>query len=735
VPLGKLPALVCKELADNALDACGRCRVGLLDGENGFFVEDDGPGIPGDDAEVARLFSIRRPLASSKLIRLPTRGMLGNGLRVIAGLVLASRGSLVVSTGGRTLKLMPRDDGETDHELIDTGPGPGTRVEVWLGPELDVDEDDLGLAEDAIAMATSGGPSYSGKTSPHWYDLDGFWELCQASKDRTIRSLLAERFDGCSEPVAGKIAPAGVLARDLERADAARILSAAQGRAKPVRAQRLGHVGNGNLAAMAYHRILGEWNPGGMRIPLVVEVWADPVDKEGDESFDVFINRTRVATDNIAWVQKDGNSRTLILHGCSMLAAIKVGRQSFRVMVNVETPHVQLTSDGKTPDLGPLRDLIEEAVRKVAGKVRRTVRGEKAPCQKDAVLACLADGVARVSGEGKHRFNPRSLFYAVRDLVKKAFEGLREIKWGYFSQIITAHEEDLGHDLPGIARDNRGVLYHPHTGEEIPLGTLSVERYRRPEWTFNKILYSEKESFFEILKDERWPERHDCALLTSKGFASRAARDLLDMLGEADEELHFYCIHDADAAGTMIFQSLQEATRARPKRKVKIINLGLEPREALAMGLEPEPVERKGNHPVARYVTKRWRAWLQTKRVELNKMTTPEFLDWLDRKFADQVGKLVPPAAVLADRLENEVRQNLREGITERLLAEAGIDNLIDQAMAERAEQIKIANATIVEDVTEALEESPQEPWTSPIKEIAAEIADRDPQPHSEAPL
>src|SRR5262249_13557695 len=145
----------------------------------------------------------------------------------------------------------------------------------------------------------------------------------------------------------------------------------------------------------------------------------------------------------------------------------------------------------------------------------------------------------------------------------------------------------------GIARDNRGVLIHPHGGEQIQLGTLSVEQYQRPRWQFNKILYCEKEGLFPVLRDARWPERHDCALLTSKGFATRAARDVLDLLGDADEPLIFLCIHDADASGTLIWDKLQNATKARPARKVRVINLGLEPEEALAMGLRPEPVEKK----------------------------------------------------------------------------------------------------------------------------------------------
>ena len=74
--------------------------------------------------------------------------------------------------------------------------------------------------------------------------------------------------------------------------------------------------------------------------------------------------------------------------------------------------------------------------------------------------------------------------------------------------------------------------------------------------------------------------------MTSKGFASRAARDVIDLLGDSDQVLTFYCIHDADASGTAIYQSLQEATGARPGRNVAIRNLGLDPEEAVAMNLQ-----------------------------------------------------------------------------------------------------------------------------------------------------
>src|SRR5207244_13507960 len=61
VPPELLRRLVAKELADNALDAGGSCRVGELP-DGSFYVEDDGPGIQGEPEDIARLFSFRRPL-------------------------------------------------------------------------------------------------------------------------------------------------------------------------------------------------------------------------------------------------------------------------------------------------------------------------------------------------------------------------------------------------------------------------------------------------------------------------------------------------------------------------------------------------------------------------------------------------------------------------------------------------------------------------------------------------
>jgi hypothetical protein len=179
--------------------------------------------------------------------------------------------------------------------------------------------------------------------------------------------------------------------------------------------------------------------------------------------------------------------------------------------------------------------------------------------------------------------------------------------------------------------------------------------------------------------------------MSSKGFSTRAARDLGDKLAEHDEPVTIFCAHDADASGTMIHQTFQEATKARGARKIRIVNLGLEPWEAIAMGLEVEEVERGNKRkPVANYVCERtdaapdgtsWEEWLQTHRVELNAMTTPQFIAWLDGKLA-AYDKLIPPPDVLEAELEERLEAEIRDLVTTRILEEAGFEDQVAEALA-----------------------------------------------------
>jgi Topoisomerase 6 subunit A/Spo11, Toprim domain len=343
------------------------------------------------------------------------------------------------------------------------------------------------------------------------------------------------------------------------------------------------------------------------------------------------------------------------------------------------------------------------------------------------VLDNLDEVIASVSGDGAFRFNQRQLLYALRPIVKNEIG--KELQVVNFNTIISDYENEHG-EIPLMYREPRGSIYHPHRDETITLGTLMVEEYARPVWTFNKLVYIEKEGFAEALKAVRWGERHDCAVLSSKGFSTRAAKDLIDKLAEHDEVIKVFCVHDADAPGSMIYETLQEATRARGARKIEIVNLGLEPWEAVAMGLAVEDVEKTDRRrPVAEYVRERrgrapgggsWEEWFQTHRVELNAMTTPQFITWLDGKMAEHGnGKLVPPPDVLTTELDERIEDKVRAAVRERILREAGFE---DQVATEVAAIRRPSATVLAKGVRQSFKQEPDREWRDHIEEVAVTL-------------
>jgi hypothetical protein len=308
-----------------------------------------------------------------------------------------------------------------------------------------------------------------------------------------------------------------------------------------------------------------------------------------------------------------------------------------------------------------LSDGMNKVQKQVERKSPRSITATKRPDAKSLVKKHLDKAIDHTSGNRQYRYAQRQLFYTVRPLVEPETE--KELTYQNFTKIIT--EIEGGTDLPGIYRDSRGTAYHPHLRQEIPLGTMGVENYSRPYYYFNKILYIEKEGIITILKEAGWPERWDCALMSSKGYASRAAKDLIDNIAETSEPIQVFCAHDCDAAGTMIYQTLCEATKARPERKIEIINLGLDVNEALSMGLQREELKEPRDVRVADYVDHADKEWFSRYRIELNAMTTPQLIEWLDKKMVRQADefKVVPPDHFVMSSLKNEVSGRLRTNL------------------------------------------------------------------------
>ena len=432
------------------------------------------------------------------------------------------------------------------------------------------------------------------------------------------------------------------------------------------------------------------------------------------------VNRTPI-TQEINVYRSSETKGELYLRGCGLSHCMNIpAKGNFGICLNLTTPFCEITSDGKAPNLEPFALWIGAAISKAIGKAHRAAPKQDVKVTiKDVVLDNLDAAVAKAGGNGAYEFNSRQVFYVLRDLVQT--ETGKELQEPTFQGIITEYESENG-EIPGMYREPRGSLLHPHSDAgPMPLGTLSVRDYGRPIWTFNKILYLEKEGFTQALQSVGWLERHDCAILSSKGYTTRAARDLVDKLAEHDEPVTVFCVHDADAFGTMIFQTFQEATKARGARKVDIVNLGLEPAEAQFMGLPAEVLESgKRNKPVAEYVAPQWRDWLQTNRVELNAMPMPQFLAWLDGKMAKfGNGKLIPPEDVITEDLDDRIEQKVREALKEKILHEARFDEQVTAALAMIKRPTGLA---LVEGIEDLFQEEQERSWRDHIEALAADL-------------
>ena len=497
VPASRLRRLVLKELGDNALDTGAPVRVGRIG--DCFFVEDDGPGLDGSPEDIAALFSIRRPMRSSKLLRLPQRGALGNGLRVVAGAVLASEGSLVVITRNRRIDLQPKADGTTlPVNVTAAGRPTGTRIEIGFGPDMPDDPKTLAWVKAAQAIAKAGN-TYSGATSAWWYDAAHFHELLLASGAQPVRSLVAQ-LDGCSGGKAGEIVADAGLGRmacnDISRQQAAQLLSMARSQAKPVTAERLGGLGRdcfpNDFYAVERGRVAFGNSKPQADVPFVVEAWAAKLEKPGDDlRINLYINRTPI-TGNVNVYRDDDKDLCVFGSGLNNYSQDAPKKGAYAIAVNVTTPYCPITSDGKAPDLSLFAQAVMTAIAKATRKAQRAAPKDKKVSQKDVVLDNLDDVIADVSGDGQYRFNERQVYYQLRKIVQE--ETGQELQVSNFKNIITDYENEHG-EIPGMYREPRGSIYHPHLKETISLGTLMVEEYERPIWTFNKLVYIEKEGF------------------------------------------------------------------------------------------------------------------------------------------------------------------------------------------------------------------------------------------------
>ena len=104
-------------------------------------------------------------------------------------------------------------------------------------------------------------------------------------------------------------------------------------------------------------------------------------------------------------------------------------------------------------------------------------------------------------------------------------------------------------------------------------------------------------------------------------------------------------------------------------------------------------------------------------------MFTPQFLGWLDEKFAPYGGKVIPPMEFLREQIAREVRDQLRLEITNRVLSEVDVEGQIERAFRGREQAILGILPSLKGEIDRHLQANPADLWAGPMRRIALSIA------------
>ena len=320
----------------------------------------------------------------------------------------------------------------------------------------------------------------------------------------------------------------------------------------------------------------------------------------------------------------------------------------------------------------------------------RMTKPDKPMSIKEAAWKAMPAAYAKAAG-GVGKANPRQIMYAARGSIQqKVGKPLGKNFSKYFTQgllpdYMDAHpRETVDWD---IIWDNRGHFREPHTRHEIGLGTEAVRDYisahheprigtveiaaphvwtHGPEGRFAGVVYIEKEGFDPILEQARIAEEFDLALMSCKGMSVTAGRALVEELC-GKRGLPLYILHDFDLAGFSIKQTLfTSGRRYKFRHPIKtVIDLGLRLDDidwfaAQGTPLASETVTIEGSKAAA---ANRLRINQATpaeiefllrgagklgQRVELNAMTSDQFVAFVERKLREhRAAKVVPEAETL----------------------------------------------------------------------------------------
>ena len=361
-------------------------------------------------------------------------------------------------------------------------------------------------------------------------------------------------------------------------------------------------------------------------------------------------------------------------------------------------------------------------------RLMRLVRATRVTIR-EAAYSVMEQAYMKASDGGTLPARPRQIMYAARPEIL-AITGDLSLDDRYFTQTLLPDYMNENPDAADwdVVWDARGHFLEPHTGREVPLGTLEVREYlglraqlrdtvsleegilyptHGPEQRYGAVLFVEKEGFGPLFKAAQLAERFDLAIMSTKGMSVSASRMLLDRLCDRGIE-RFFVLHDFDVSGFSIFGTLgTDSRRYWFDNTIHLIDLGLRLTDAEAMGLQAEPEAMPGDWSKRAATLRRHGAtdaeitFLQHQRVELNAMTSRQLLDLIAEKLtANGVTKLIPHADFLKQHARRLIEQQLARVAIAKLMPE-----ITKKAKARRLP------AALSKRIADILQKEPEKPW------------------------
>ena len=346
----------------------------------------------------------------------------------------------------------------------------------------------------------------------------------------------------------------------------------------------------------------------------------------------------------------------------------------------------------------------------------------------DAAYEYMETAYMMASANGRFPANARQIMYAARGYIQdRTGQPLHD---DYFTQTLLPDYIEHHGKTWDVVFDARGHFTEPHRRTRVPLGTLAVRRYleqvdqlgvsdpaldrissafptKGPGNRFGAVLFIEKEGFDEILAAARIADRYDIAVMSTKGLSVTASRFLADRL-----RVPLLVLHDFDQAGFSIIGTFRRSNRRyRYENPVDVVDLGLTLADIRHYRLRAEKQRLTQNVGTLRRngATADDIAFLQrNQRVELNMLTSDQFVEFIETKLAALgIGKVVPDADLLA----SAYRRAYQVGFLNQAL-EAAADTARRQA-----EAVDVPD-DLDEQVRDYLEEHPEEPWDSAVASL-----------------